>query len=139
GTFANIPANQYTGVIVSFSNPVLTFFNDTANTLQGCPPASGCPQVSLSAFGTSQANVTFSVSSTAAAGVGIDLNLSNLLSISSSGASLVVNFASTNVLSAFTLPRAGSNLSSGQLDLIEDFTGVVSINKIGRASCRERV
>ncbi|PYU57817.1 MAG: hypothetical protein DMG56_21790, partial [Acidobacteria bacterium] len=113
GTFGNIPAGQYTGVIVSFSNPVLTFFNDTANTLQGCPPSNGCPQVSLAAFGTSQANVTFSVSSTAAAGIGIDLNLSNLLSISSSGTSLVVNFASTNVLSAFTLPRAGSNLSSG--------------------------
>ena len=128
GTFGNIPAGQYTGVIVSFSNPVLTFFNDTANTLQGCPPSNGCPQVGLAAFGTSQANVTFSVSSTAAAGIGIDLNLSNLLSISSSGTSLVVNFASTNVLSAFTLPRAGSNLSSGQLDLIEDFTGVVSIS-----------
>jgi hypothetical protein len=126
GTFANVPAGQYTGVIVSFSNPVLTFFNDTTGTLQGCPSGAVCPQVSIVASGTPQANVTFSVSSTTVAGIGIDLNLSNLLSIS--GTSLNVNFANTNVLGAFTLPRTGSNLSAGQLDLIEDFTGVVSVS-----------
>jgi hypothetical protein len=126
GTFANIPAGQYTGVIVSFSNPVITFLNDTAGTLQGCVSGAVCPQVALVASGTPQASLTFTVSSTTAAGIGIDLNLSNLLTIS--GASLTVNFATTNLLSAFTLPRTGTTLSATQFDLIEDFTGVVSIS-----------
>jgi hypothetical protein len=125
GTFANVPAGQYTGVVVHFSNPVVTFFNDTGNTLQGCAPGAGCGQVILAGSGAPQANVSFSVSANTVAGIGIDLNLNNLLSIS--GTSLNANFANANVLGAFTLPRAGSNLSSGQLDLIEDFTGAVSI------------
>ena len=129
GTFANVPSGQYTGAIISFSNPIITFFNDTASTLQTCPANTGCPQVAIVAAGTSQANLAFAVSSSSVTGLGIALNLSNLLSIS--GASLNVNFANANVLSAFALPRAGSNLSSGQLDLIEDFTGVVSIGSSG--------
>ena len=125
GTFTNIPAGQYTGVIVSFSNPVITFLNDTASTLQGCPSGAVCTQVSVVASGTPQANLAFSVSSTTVAGIGIDLNFANLLSIA--GANLNLNFANANVLGAFTLPRAGTTLSAGQLDLIEDFTGVVSL------------
>jgi hypothetical protein len=61
-------------------------------------------------------------------GIGIDLNFFNAVSISGSPANLVVNFNNANVLSAFTLPRPNSNLAAGQLDLIEDFTGVVSIS-----------
>ena len=125
GTFASVPAGQYTGVVISFSNPVVTFFNDTSGTLQNCPTGAGCGQVSLTGSGTPQASVSFSVSSNSVTGIGIDLNLNNLLSIS--GTTLNANFANANVLGAFTLPRAGSNLSSGQLDLIEDFTGAVSI------------
>lgn len=125
GTFANVPAGQYTGVIISFSNPIVTFFNDTTGTLQNCPTNTGCPQVAIVASGTPQASLSFAVTSNSVTGIGIDLNLNNLLSIS--GTSLNVTFANAGVLSAFTLPRAGSNLSSGQLDLIEDFTGVVSI------------
>jgi hypothetical protein len=58
-------------------------------------------------------------------GIGLDVNLNNTLSISAGN--LVVDFTAANALSAFTLPRANSNLASGQLDLIEDFTGVVSL------------
>lgn len=125
GTFTNVPAGQYNAVVISFSNPILTFFNDTGGTLQGCAPATGCAQVAIAASGTPQANLSFAVSSNSVMGIGIDLHLKNLISIS--GTSLNVNFANASVLNAFTLPRAGSNLSSGQLDLIEDFTGVVSI------------
>jgi hypothetical protein len=125
GTFANIPAGQYTGVIVSFSSPVLTFFNDTTGTLQTCPAATGCTQISIASAGIAQANVNFSVSSTTGAGIQLDLDLGNLAIIS--GTNLTVNFANPQVLSVNTLPRSGSNLPSGQLDLIEDFTGVVSI------------
>lgn len=83
------------------------------------------PLVSNGANSNAVATVSYTVSPTAVAGIGIDLNLKNAVSIS--GANLVVNLANTSVLSAFTLPRPNSNLAVGQFDLIEDFTGVVSI------------
>ena len=126
GTFTKIPAGQYTGVVVSFSNPVLTFFNDTASTLQGCLPNTVCTQFSPVTSAAPQTNVNFSVSSTSATGIGLELDLAHIAIIS--GNNLSVNFANPQVLFAFALPRPQFFLPAGQLDLIEDFTGVVSIN-----------
>ena len=131
GTFSGIPAGQYTGVMVTFANPVITFLNDTGRTVS--PPTPGCPsntvcQTSLTAAGAAQANITFSVASTTPVGVGLDFNLGTAVTISGTPASLSLNFSAPNTLTAFTLPRTGSNLSAGQLDLIEDFTGVASLN-----------
>jgi hypothetical protein len=126
GTFTNIPAGQYIGVVVSFSNPVLTFFNDTANTLQGCLPNTVCTQFSPVNSAAPQTNVNFSVSSTNATGIGLELELAHIAIIS--GNNLTVNFANPQVLFAFALPRPQFFLPAGQLDLIEDFTGVVSIS-----------
>ncbi len=126
GTFANIPAAQYSSVTLSLSgNANITFLNDTNATLSMCPANTVCP-LSVAASSNPVATVSFTVSQNAVTGIGIDLNFANAVSISSGN--LVVDFTKSNVLSAFTLPRANSNLASGQLDLIEDFTGVVSLN-----------
>jgi hypothetical protein len=128
GTFASIPATQYSSVtLVLTGNANITFLNDTGATLSNCPANTICP-LSLAASSNPVANVSFSVSQSGVTGIGIDLNFANALSISGSPATLAVNFSNSNVLSAFTLPRANSNLASGQLDLIEDFTGVVSLS-----------
>src|SRR6266550_6260018 len=128
GLFANIPAAQYTSMTLVLSgNANITFLNDTPSTLSGCLANNVCP-VSVAASGNPVATVSFTVSQNAVTGIGIDLNFANAVSISGSPVSLVVNFNNNNVLSAFTLPRTNSNLAAGQLDLIEDFTGVVSIN-----------
>jgi hypothetical protein len=125
GTFANIPAAQYSSVtLILTGNANITFLNDTASTLSGCLANHICP-LSVAASSNPVASVSFTLSQNAVTGVGIDLNFTKAVSIS--GSSLAVNFSNNNVLSAFTLPRANSNLASGQLDLIEDFTGVVSI------------
>ena len=125
GTFANIPAAQYSSVTLTLSgNANITFLNNSSNTISLCPINTICP-LSLAASSNPVANVSFAVSQNAVTGIGIDLNFANAVSIS--GANLVVNFSNNNVLSGFTLPRPGSNLAAGQLDLIEDFTGVVSI------------
>jgi hypothetical protein len=126
GTLANIPAAQYTSVTLILSgNANITFLNNTQAILSQCPVSTVCP-LSIAASSNPVANISFTVSQNAVTGVGIDLNLANAVSIS--GANLAVNFSSNNVLSGFTLPRQGNNLSAGQLDLIEDFTGVVAIN-----------
>jgi hypothetical protein len=123
GTFAKIPAAQYTSVTLTISSGSITFLNDTNTTLSSCPASTICP-LSLAA-GNPVATFSYAVSQNAVTGIGIDLNYANTVTIS--GSTLAANFSNTNVLSAFTLPRAGSNLSAGQLDLIEDFTGVVSL------------
>jgi len=126
GTFANIPAVQYTSVtLVLTGNANITFLNDTGATLSSCPASTICP-LSLAASSNPVANLSFTVTQSAVTGIGIDLNFATALSIS--GTSLALNFSNSNVLSAFTLPRANSNLASGQLDLMQDFTGVVSLS-----------
>ncbi len=127
GTFANIPSGQYTSATLAFSNPAkITFLNDTTATLSGCAVNAICPLTSNTAAGTPVATVSFAVPQSGVTGIGIDLNLSNAVSIS--GATLAVNLSNNNVISAFTLPRQGSNLSATQRDLIEDFSGVVSLS-----------
>lgn len=127
GTFPNIPAGSYTGATLSFSGAAnITFLNDTNSTLSNCSPNAICPLVSNGANSNPVANVSFTVSQNAVTGIGIDFNFSNAVSIS--GTSLAVNLSNTNVIGAFTLPRQGSNLSASQFDLIEDFTGLVSLS-----------
>src|SRR5205807_152548 len=108
---------------------------DTTSTITAgtasCSSGSVC-SFSLSASGTPVIpSFNFMATSSGQQGIGIDFNLKNAISLSSSGA-LSVNFnpssPSPAVLSAFTLPRSNSNLSGSQLDLIEDFTGVVGLN-----------
>jgi hypothetical protein len=123
GTFAKIPAAQYTSVTLTISNGSITFLNDTNTTLSSCPASTICP-LSVAA-GNPVATFSYAVTQNAVTGIGIDLNYLNTVTIT--GSTLAANFSNTKVLSAFTLPRAGSNLAAGQLDLIEDFTGVVSL------------
>jgi len=128
GTFKNIPAAQYTSVtLVLTGNANITFLNNTNATLSICPASTICP-LSVAASSNPVVNVSFTVSANSVTGVGIDLNYANAVSISGNPAILAVNFSNNNVLSAFTLPRANSNLAAGQFDLIEDFTGVVSLS-----------
>jgi uncharacterized protein DUF4382 len=130
GTLTSVPSGSYT-VKVAFSNPEITFLNDTASAITAgsasCASASVCV-FSFSASGTpSIGSFTVNVTSSGQQGVGIDFDLNKAISLSSG--TLSVNFnPSSPVLSAFTLPRSNSNLGANELDLIEDFTGVVSLN-----------
>jgi len=125
GTMPNIPAGQYTSATLAISgNATIAFLNNTNAAISTCPVATIC-SASVAAAGVPVINLSFTVSQNAVTGIGLDVNLNNTVSISAGN--LVVDFTAANALSAFTLPRANSNLASGQLDLIEDFTGVVSI------------
>ena len=130
GTLSSVPSGSYT-VKVAFSSPEITFLNDTASAITAgsatCASASVCV-FSLSASGSPTiSSFTVNVTSSGQQGVGIDFNLNNAISLSSGA--LSVNFnPSSPVLSAFTLPRSTANLGNNELDLIEDFTGVVSLN-----------
>jgi hypothetical protein len=129
----NVPSGTYT-VQVTLTSKEITFLNDTASliTANGTPCAIGAVcTATLAAAGTpSVASFTFTATSSGQQGIELDFNLKNAISLS--GGTLSVNFnpAAPNpgVFTAFTLPRANANLGTNQLELIEDFTGVVTIS-----------
>lgn len=133
GTLANVPSGTYT-VQVSLSNPTITFLNDTGSSVTAgsttCANSSVCTATLTAAGNPTISAFTLTATSSGKQGIGLDFNLKNAISLS--GGTLSVNFnpsaPSPAVLSAFTLPRSNANLGSNQLELIEDFTGVVSLN-----------
>ena len=138
GTLLNVPAGNYSSMSLSLGSPQITFLNNTSATITNAssvpgtcvvgaictlsPSVSGQPQVSTTPF-------PITLSANAKIGLGIDFNLNN--SITVTGGIMTVTFTpttvGTNVLSAFNLPR-NSSLTGSQLDLIEDFVGVVSVS-----------
>src|SRR5215472_830360 len=93
GTLSNVPSGTYT-VKVAFSNPELTFFNDTSSSIAGGPTP--CPSQTVCVFSLAASGApaigSFTVNVTASGklGIGIDFNLNNAISLSSG--TLSVNF-----------------------------------------------
>ena len=133
GALTTVPPGTYT-VQVSLSSPEITFLNDTGSII----PANGAQcqinavcTVSLTAAATPTiSSFTFNATSSGQQGIELDFDLKNAISLSNGTLSVNFNPAapSPGVLTAFTLPRTNANLGTNQLELIEDFTGVVSIN-----------
>ena len=129
GKLTNVPSGAYT-IDVTLSSPEIVFFNDTASTITAggtaCAPGFVC-SVTLTGVGNPKvSNFTFNATSSGQ-GIEIDFNLKNAISLV--GGTLTVNFNPVSpVFTAFTLPRTNSNLATGQLELIEDFTGVVTVS-----------
>src|SRR5579859_1451665 len=127
GTVAKVPTGTYSSIAVTFSSAEVTFFN---NGVSLTSPVCASGTVCVATFaGPFTSTITTSRSITGNAGIGIDLNLENILT--GSGTTLSLNFtnsSTTTAVSDFTLPRANSNLASGQLDLIEDFTGLATVS-----------
>jgi hypothetical protein len=133
GTLTNVPSGSYT-VQVTLTSQEITFLNDTASsiTANGTPCAAGAVcTATLAAAGTpSVVSFTFNATSSGLQGIELDFNLKNAISLTNGTLSVNFNPASPNpgVFTAFTLPRTIANLGTNQLELIEDFTGVVSIS-----------
>ncbi len=138
GSLASVPAGTYT-VTVSLSTPAsgstITFFNDTTSNITNtsptpCVPGAVCTATLTANGNPTIASFTLTVTSSVNQGIGLNFNLKNAISISNG--TLTANFnpaaPSPGVLTAFTLPRQNANLGANQLELIEDFTGVVSLS-----------
>jgi hypothetical protein len=128
GTSTTVPTGSYASISVSISNPVVTFCTQTAGNT-GCAPgsvttitgAAATPKITSAPF-------PLTLTSNQKTGLAINFNLGNALTVSTTQPQVVtaVNLAATNVLSAKALPPTPSSLASGQLDFIEDVTGVVT-------------
>jgi hypothetical protein len=133
GSLTNVPSGSYT-VQVSLSSPEITFLNDTSSTITAngvtCLSNHVCTATITSVGTPTIGSFTLSAASGGKQGIEFDFNLNNAISLSSG--TLAINFnpssPSPGVLTAFTLPRTNANLGANQLELTEDFTGVVSIS-----------
>ncbi len=129
GTITGVPTGTNSSIALHLTGGEIAFYNGTgvALTNPACPIGGVC----VASFSASSVpTITSSQAISANTGFGIDVNLANMISVS--GTALTLNLtnsgnASTNVVSSFALPRATS-LAAGQLDFIEDFTGVVTLS-----------
>jgi hypothetical protein len=128
GTAPAVATGTYTSVAVTFSSATLAFFNGTNTPITNLSQPCAVSTVCVASFaGPFISTITTSQAITANGGLSIDVNLANSLVLT--GGNLSLNFDNTGALpvtTTFALPRANSNLSVGQLALIEDITGVVS-------------
>jgi Domain of unknown function (DUF4382) len=127
GTSATVPAGSYTSITLSISNALVTFCTQLQGNI-GCAPgsvtsisggAAATPKISSGPF-------PLTLTANQKTGLAINFNLGNALTVNGSQVVSAVNLAATNVLSANTLPSTASSLTTGQLDFVEDVTGVVT-------------
>jgi Domain of unknown function (DUF4382) len=127
GTSTTVPAGSYSSITVSISNPVVTFCTQTLGS-RGCTPnsvatisggAAATPKITSAPF-------PLTLSGSQKTGLAINFNLANALTVNTSQVVTAVDLAATNVLSANALPSTANSLASGQLDFVEDVTGVVT-------------
>ena len=126
GTSATVPAGSYTSMTVSFSSPAVTFCTQTSGNT-GCAAgsvatisgAAAAPKITTAPF-------PLTLMANQKTGLAINLNLGNSLTVNASQVVTAVNLGAANVLSASNLPSASSSVATGQLDFVEDVTGVVT-------------
>jgi hypothetical protein len=113
---ANIPSGNYTSLNLTFSNPELTFRNDTGTTLAGCASGRVC-EIKPSGALTATVNGQFNLMSGTQTGVLVDLNLANLIT-----PSLGVDFSSATAVTATQQTKDGE----GELEDLDDLDGIVA-------------
>jgi hypothetical protein len=130
GTAPAVTTGIYTSIAVTFFSAQLTFYNGTGAAVTGLSQPCLAGAVCVASFsGPFTSTITTSQTVGANGGIGIDVNLSNLITLTGTALSLnFTNSGTTPVVTSFVLPRTNSNLLAGQLDIIEDFTGIATIS-----------
>lgn len=129
GKLTDVATGTISSVTVAFANPQLSFFNGTGANITNLSSQCLLNAVCTTSFNTTGAPViTSSLTVSGNTGFAIDFNLRNAFTLTGTSLSLnLTNSGSTNVVTAVALPRSNSDLAAGQLDLLEDITGVVSL------------
>jgi hypothetical protein len=113
---ANIAAGNYTSLNLTFSNPELTFRNDTGATLAGCAPGSVC-EIKPSGTLSATVNGLFYSTTGSQTGILVDLNLANLIT-----PSLGVDFSTATAVTATQQTKD----AEGDLEDLDDLNGIVA-------------
>jgi hypothetical protein len=122
-----IPAGTYTNMVVSLSNPAVTFCTQT-HGIMGCEAESiitlgGGPATPIIAGAPFPLVVTHGQTT----GLAVNVNIARALTVNVQTQAITnVNLGAADVLTAMILPPASNTLPSGALDFIEDVTGIIS-------------
>jgi hypothetical protein len=130
GTVQTLPTGTYTSIAVTFLSAQLAFYNGTGASITGLSQTCLTGTVCFASFsGPFTSTVTTSQAINSNTGLGIDVNLSNLITLTGTALSLnFTNSVATPVVTTFALPRDPNLTATGQLELIEDFTGIATIS-----------
>jgi hypothetical protein len=123
----SIPAGTYTNMVVSLSDPAVTYCRQTQG-ISGCevgnvttlsgPPAT--PIITTSPF-------PLIVTRGQNTSLAINVNIARALTVNGQTQAITaVNLGAANVLTATVLPPASSSLPPATMDFVEDVTGTVS-------------
>ena len=123
----SVPAGTYTNIVVSFSDPSVTYCVQVQGNT-GCAPGSittvsGLPATPIIATSPFPLVVAREQST----GLAINVNIAEALTVNGQTQAITeVNLGATHVLSAMILPPTSSSLPSATLDFVEDITGIIS-------------
>jgi uncharacterized protein DUF4382 len=123
----SIPAGTYTNMVVSLSDPAVTYCMQTQG-ITGCAAGS---VTTLSGPSAMPIITTFPfplvVSRAQNTALAISVDIASALTVNGQTQAITaVNLGAANVLTAMILPLASSSLPSATLDFVEDVTGIVS-------------
>jgi len=127
GSSAAIPPGNYTNMVVSLANPVVTYCTQTQG-ITGCAPGSVTTVTGGSAapiIATAPFPLTLTAGHTT--GLAVTFDLGKALTVNPQTQAITsVNLGAASVLVATVLPPVASSLSSGAFDFVGDVTGVIT-------------
>jgi len=126
---ATVPAATYNQITVSVSSVVVTYCTQTSPGTQGCATGTVAQVSQTTASTPATSSFSMTLSNNQQVGVQIQFNLSKALTLSSTPQVIsAVDLTASGVLTASVLAPTSttSSLATGQLDFVEDVTGVVT-------------
>jgi hypothetical protein len=120
----SVPAGSYTSINVTLGTSSGIFVNASGSTItygtNTCVANAVCALPSGAAT-TISIPVTLSLTANQVSWIGLDVNLNNAITTSNG---ISIDFTQTGVMTALTTPR--TNIPSGAVDSIDDWTGLVT-------------
>jgi len=120
----SVPVGSYTAINVTLGTSTGIFINASGSSIivagKTCAANAIC-SLPNGAATTITIPITLTLTANQTQWIGLDVNLNNVIT---SASGITVDFTQANVLKALTTPR--TNLPSGFVDSIDDFTGLVT-------------
>jgi hypothetical protein len=126
---SNIAPGGYQNLIIKWSSPSGSFFNNTNATLLGCAPGAVC-QIPFTTPGFVGGAITVPFSFTAVGGtnMGIDINV-DLSKALTTASGMTFDLTQAGAITPILLPRNGQIV--GSIDSLENYTGTVTSTAAG--------
>lgn len=127
---ASVPAGTYNKITLAVTNASVTFCTQPNPGVPGCSAGSVATVIANPLVSTPASALSLTLAANDQRGIRLQLNIAMGLTFNGQVVTaLTLTPPTANplpILSAITLPPVKSSLASGQLDFVEDFTGVVT-------------